>query len=128
MPPNATSAVECTGVLDECDAETVDGALDKNVVELKHANERELKLVWRNIILFAVVHLSAVYGLWLLLTSARIYTSIFGKRITTLFPPKPRCLSGFPPPPHFFLNFVTKRLFAYFYFSLQLWFYIYHLD
>lgn len=81
MPPNATSAVECTGVLDECDAETVDGALDKNIVELKHAHARELKLVWRNIILFAVVHLSAVYGLWLAFTSARLYTSLFGKKL-----------------------------------------------
>lgn len=80
MPPNATSAVECTGVLNECDAETADGALDKNIVELKHANKRELKLVWRNIILFAIVHLSAVYGLWLLLTSAKIYTVLFGKK------------------------------------------------
>lgn len=79
MPPNATSGVECTGVLNECDAETIDGGLDKNVVELKHANSRQLKLVWRNILLFAYVHLAAVYGAYLMLTSARIYTGIFGK-------------------------------------------------
>lgn len=80
MPPNATSnvMVECTGVLNECDAETIDGGLDKNIVELKHANDRKLKLVWRNIILFAYVHLAAIYGAWLILTSARVYTSIFG--------------------------------------------------
>jgi len=79
MPPNATSniSVECTGVLNECDAETIDGGLDKNIVELKHANDRQLKLVWRNIILFGYVHLAAVYGVWLMLSSARIYTSIF---------------------------------------------------
>lgn len=78
MPPNATSIVECTGVLNECDAETIDGGLDKNVDELKHANDRTLKLVWRNILIFGYVHLAAVYGAYLMLTSARIYTGIFG--------------------------------------------------
>lgn len=78
MPPNATSVVECTGVLNECDAETIDGGLDKNIVELKHANNRKLKLVWRNIILFGYVHLAAVYGVYLILVSARFYTSLFG--------------------------------------------------
>lgn len=86
MPPNATSniSVECTGVLNECDAETIDGGLDKNIVELKHANDRKLKLVWRNIILFGYVHLAAVYGAWLMLSSARIYTSIFGNYFVCL--------------------------------------------
>lgn len=84
MPPNATSIVECTGVLNEADAETVDGGLNKNVVELKHANDRKIQLVWRNIILFAYVHLAAVYGLYLMLASARIYTGIFGKNTAYL--------------------------------------------
>lgn len=78
MPPNATPIVECTGVLNECDAETVDGGLDKNVVELKHANKRTLKLVWRNIIIFGYVHLAALYGAYLMVTSAKIYTALFG--------------------------------------------------
>lgn len=87
MPPNATSnvMVECTGVLNECDAETIDGGLDKNIVELKHANDRKLKLVWRNIILFAYVHLAAIYGAWLMLTSAKIYTALFGSLQLTFF-------------------------------------------
>lgn len=79
MPPNATSIVECTGVLNEADAETIDGGLDKNVMELKHANDRKIKLVWRNILIFGYVHLAAVYGAYLMITSARIYTGIFGK-------------------------------------------------
>lgn len=79
MPPNATSVVECTGVLNEADAETIDGGLDKNVVELKHANDRKLKLVWRNILIFGYVHLAAVYGAYLMITSARVYTGLFGK-------------------------------------------------
>lgn len=118
MPPEATNVVECTGVLDECDAETVDGALDKNVAELKHANKRELKLVWRNIILFAVVHLSAVYGLWLVLTSARIYTSLFGKKTPIFLYP---IFSIFP-------ELAIEFLFVYRFFLLQLWFYILYLD
>jgi len=77
MPPNATTHVECTGVLNENDAETIDGGLDKNIVELKHAEERELALVWRNIIAFAYVHTAALYGAWLCLTSARLYTVAF---------------------------------------------------
>lgn len=77
MPPNATS-VECTGVLNEGDAETIDGGLDKNIVELKHANDRKIKLVWRNILIFGYVHLAALYGAYLILASAKIYTSLFG--------------------------------------------------
>lgn len=76
MPPHIGSP-ETTGVLDECDAETIDGGLNKNVVELKHANKRKVQLVWRNIILFAYVHLAAVYGAFLLFTSARLYTILF---------------------------------------------------
>jgi len=78
MPPNATTTqVECTGVLNENDAETIDGGLDKNIEELKHANDRKIIFVWRNIIAFAYVHVAAVYGAWLLLSSARLYTTAF---------------------------------------------------
>lgn len=79
MPPNATNEVQCTGVLNENDAETIDGGLDKNIEELKHARDREIILVWRNIIAFAYVHAAAVYGAYLMLTSARLYTSAFGE-------------------------------------------------
>lgn len=79
MPPNATSVVDPTGVLNECDAETIDGGLDKNVVELKHARDRKLKLVWKNILIFSYVHIAAVYGAYLMITSAKIYTGLFGE-------------------------------------------------
>lgn len=79
MPPNATTEVQCTGVLNENDAETADGGLDKNIEELKHAHDRKIHFVWRNIIAFVYVHLAAVYGAWLLLTSAKLYTIAFGK-------------------------------------------------
>jgi len=77
MPPRTSATVETTGVLDECDVETIDGGLDKNVTELKHANDRKVQLVWRNIIIFGYVHLAAVYGAYLALTSAKLYTIAF---------------------------------------------------
>ena len=78
MPPNSESA-QCTGVLDETDAETHDGGLKTDITQLKHANKRKLKVVWRNIILFSYVHIAALYGGYLFLTSAKWYTNIFGK-------------------------------------------------
>lgn len=80
MAPNATTdIVQCTGVLNENDAETIDGGLDKNIEELKHAKDRQIHLVWRNIIAFAYVHAAALYGAWLILSSAKLYTTAFGK-------------------------------------------------
>uniref|UniRef100_A0A182SEU0 Uncharacterized protein n=1 Tax=Anopheles maculatus TaxID=74869 RepID=A0A182SEU0_9DIPT len=77
MAPNAT--VEATGVLNELDAETIDGGLAKDVAPLKRAEKRKIKLVWRNVIAFGYLHLAAVYGAFLMLTSARLYTIAFGK-------------------------------------------------
>ena len=77
MPPNATSDV--TGVLNEADAETIDGGLHIDNVKLKKAEERRLKLVWRNIIAFAYLHLAALYGIWLIFTSAKWQTIVFSK-------------------------------------------------
>lgn len=101
MPPNAVSnpanglagnsevgpvlrnskagASKQTGVLFEDDAETNDGALDVNVVKLKKAEKRKLKWVWRNITLFAYLHMAALYGGYLLLTQAKWQTIVFCK-------------------------------------------------
>lgn len=76
MPPNATRS-ECTGVLNEHDAETIDGGLTKDIAPLMEVKERQFTLVWRNIILFAYVHIAAVYGLWLMITAAKLYTTAF---------------------------------------------------
>lgn len=84
MPPNATSTSACTGVLNEADAETIDGGLLTDVVSLKKAEKRELKWVWRNIIAFAYLHVAAVYGLWLALSSARLYTTAFAMLLYTM--------------------------------------------
>lgn len=84
MAPRAVvkeNDVSVSGVLNEHDAETVDGGLEKP--QQGYAGRRKIRLVWRNIILFAYLHLAAVYGLWLLLTSAQLVTSIFGKLCIT---------------------------------------------
>lgn len=70
---------DSTGVLFECDAETIDGGLVKDIVSMKKADRRKLKLVWRNIILFGYLHLAALYGAWLIFTSAKWQTIALGK-------------------------------------------------
>jgi stearoyl-CoA desaturase (delta-9 desaturase) len=77
MAPNITSSP--TGVAFENDIETV--AVPS--VELKNDNAKtpekyRRQIVWRNVILFAYLHLASVYGAYLMLTSAKILTSIFG--------------------------------------------------
>lgn len=74
MAPNATDA---NGVLFESDAVTPDLALSTPAIE--QADNRPLKLVWRNIILFAYLHLAALYGGYLFLFSAKWQTDVLGK-------------------------------------------------
>ncbi|XP_037809615.1 acyl-CoA Delta(11) desaturase-like [Lucilia sericata] len=66
-----------TGVLFEQDAETIDGGLVKDIEKLKKAEKRKLKLVWRNIIAFGYLHLAALYGAYLICTSAKWQTIAF---------------------------------------------------
>lgn len=73
--PQQTCEIFVNGVLNENDVETVDGGLA--VQPKRQANRRKISLVWRNIILFAYLHIAAVYGLWLMLTSATWSTGIF---------------------------------------------------
>lgn len=37
------------------------------------------KIVWRNVALFAYLHIAALYGAYLMFSSAKIATSIWGK-------------------------------------------------
>lgn len=73
MTPNISVP---TGVLHENDDEVAAMNIPAEVVK---PDDRKLQLVWRNIILFAYLHLAALYGIWLMFTSAKIATSIFGK-------------------------------------------------
>lgn len=68
--------ISASGVLDENDVETFDGGIAKK--QDGHGGRRKIKLVWRNILLFGYLHLAAVYGLWLMLTSAQWKTGAFG--------------------------------------------------
>lgn len=67
----------CTGVLDENDSETNDGGLAHDVTILKVAGERPLELYYINITMALVGHTFGVYGIWLIITSANVYTSVF---------------------------------------------------
>ncbi|XP_034665215.1 acyl-CoA Delta(11) desaturase-like isoform X2 [Drosophila subobscura] len=62
---------DSTGVLFECDVETTDGGLVKDILPMKKADKRKMKLVWRNIIAFGYLHLAALYGAYLMITSAK---------------------------------------------------------
>ncbi|XP_034484868.1 acyl-CoA Delta(11) desaturase [Drosophila innubila] len=81
--PN-TSTSKQTGVLFEGDAETNDFALTDDITQFKKADKRNLKLVWRNIILFAYVHLAALYGGYLFLFQAKLATIAFSIILYTM--------------------------------------------
>lgn len=67
-----------TGILNEADAETKDGALLKP--EGRIAKLRSYNLVWRNVILMSILHLMALYGGWLLITGqTKWQTALFGE-------------------------------------------------
>ncbi|KAG7213575.1 hypothetical protein KM043_002830 [Ampulex compressa] len=71
MAPNITSSP--TGVLFE--GETIDESLVNDSPKEKEKYVR--KIVWRNVIIFLFLHIGAVYGLYLIFTSAKIATTIF---------------------------------------------------
>lgn len=74
MAPNSGDA---NGVLFETDAATPDMALP--ITPIQQADPYPRKLVWRNIIAFAYLHIAALYGGYLFLFSAKWQTDIFGK-------------------------------------------------
>lgn len=81
--PQQNCEVLVGGVLNETDVETIDGGLATQSKAV--AGRRKYKLVWRNIILFAYLHLAALYGAWLMLSSAKWSTGIFGKYLCDKF-------------------------------------------
>ncbi|KAJ8928062.1 hypothetical protein NQ314_019409 [Rhamnusium bicolor] len=70
MAPNISMP---TGVLHEHDDEVRANFIPPEVVK---PSDRKLELVWRNIILFAYLHLIGLYGFYLMFTSAKLATSI----------------------------------------------------
>ncbi|KAI5702556.1 acyl-CoA Delta(11) desaturase-like isoform X3 [Diaphorina citri] len=85
MAPNTSSAP--TGVLFEGDSTHTDtmGPIHQQASEdlaeacAKETPEKEYRIVpvWRNIVLFAYLHLAALYGAYLIFTSAKLQTTIF---------------------------------------------------
>jgi stearoyl-CoA desaturase (delta-9 desaturase) len=81
MAPNTASS-PTTGVLFETDnVEDVipagDLSLSNGITHTKGAYVYKRKLVWRNIALFAYLHLAALYGAYLALFSAKLFTDIW---------------------------------------------------
>lgn len=52
--------------------------LDSKVKPGEEKNEYKLQIVWRNVIIMTVLHLSALYGLYLCFVSAKWQTSLAG--------------------------------------------------
>ena len=75
MAPNITS--EPTGVLYE--DETLEALQSHEPETPKPKTEYKRRIVWENIIIFAFLHIAAVYGAYLSLTSAKLYTTMLGK-------------------------------------------------
>lgn len=82
MAPSTASTP--TGVLFEDDpVETLETSLHNDHEQIsspKPAKEYKLRLVWKNIILFAYLHVAAIYGAYLALTSAKLLTLIWGTK------------------------------------------------
>lgn len=77
MPPNS-EINNTTGVLFEADGDLDDGGLKHDVRSLHESDKREnVQYVWLNLILFPVTHIIAVYGCYLIVVSAHIYTCLF---------------------------------------------------
>lgn len=80
MAPNITDA---NGILFESDAATPDLGLP--IQPIQQADNRPKQLVWRNIILFAYLHIAALYGGYLFLFHAKWQTDIFGEFYGEIF-------------------------------------------
>lgn len=79
MAPNITSAP--TGVLFEGESlDELRGKLTKiKDDEAKSSSNYKVQIVWRNVIIFVVLHVGALYGLYLAVSSAKIATTVFGE-------------------------------------------------
>lgn len=61
--------------MDESNGITHNGTTLLTKTDKKQLNQ---KIVWRNVILFTYLHLAALYGVFLIFTSAKIATTVFG--------------------------------------------------
>jgi len=77
MAPNITSAPNITGVLFEDD--TMEDVKVKGSEPEEPAKPFKAAIVWRNVIIFAYLHAAAIYGAYLIFTSAKLLTTIYGE-------------------------------------------------
>lgn len=71
MPPNGNKT---TGVLYPSETKVQEDTPPKDRGELTTSKDYKLQWVWRNIILFVIIHISALYGMWLFFTEAKWIT------------------------------------------------------
>lgn len=77
MPPTAiihNHNISTSGVLDEEDEALLKA---KKIAPITVEEPYEVKLVWSNIFRFTLLHVAAVYGFWLIFTSAQWKTNLF---------------------------------------------------
>nr|ABA39443.1 delta-9 desaturase [Diaprepes abbreviatus] len=63
-----------TGPLEECD----DVTTDKIPQTAYEPDDRKVEIVWRNVVVMGILHLVALYGLYLVFTSAMLITTLYG--------------------------------------------------
>lgn len=62
--------------------------MEKNKEERQNIKSLEpvkIDLIWAIVLFFIIGHISAIYGLYLVFTSAKLYTLIFGKFVNTYY-------------------------------------------
>ena len=75
---NCNSTTEIMG--DPCD-KVDDEYIEKSASEVASSTTKEqveVKIVWKNVILFSLLHLASLYAIYLMFTSAQWKTNIFG--------------------------------------------------
>lgn len=70
-----------TGPLNECD----DIVTDKIPQDTYVPDDRPINIVWRNVVVFVILHSVALYGVYLCFTSAMWTTIMYGKHSTNIF-------------------------------------------
>lgn len=57
-----------------------DNTSEENVAMETSEEKYEIRIVWKNVIVFLYLHVAALYGLYLAFTSAKLMTTVSGER------------------------------------------------
>lgn len=55
--------------------------INNNQKSKNNSSDYRMQIVWINVILMCYLHISALYGLYLVFTKAKLATNLFGKKI-----------------------------------------------